>query len=267
MQTCKQGHYLAFNVSSVDYMAGMFTCDVCHKNYPCGVGRYNCDYCKFDICQACQCKVAKTPATCNKTCGSGHPLHYNTDTTGCTYHTYSCSICKNSGIPCASGRWTCYGCNYNVCVCCIPHTGGGSHHSEQNYPPAGSQQYPYPTGGHSGGGHQNAPGYPGGGHQTTPGYPSGHTDYPSGGQGQSGYVPNPTYYPSPSPSYPPSRPHCPPPVICCKSGHPLYPNNSATGYWNGSYTCCNCMGVYPCNIGRYCCTICKYDVCKNCKPY
>jgi len=54
----------------------------------------------------------------------------------------------------------------------------------------------------------------------------------------------------------------------CLQGHPLYESNSKEGYPTGIYVCANCRNSFYCEANsRFCCLICKYDLCKACKTY
>lgn len=54
----------------------------------------------------------------------------------------------------------------------------------------------------------------------------------------------------------------PNPVVHCHAGHPLV---YTIQYYQGNYSCDSCKRTYPSSQQRWCCTMCKYDICAFCR--
>eukprot|EP00831_Metopus_contortus_P061583 TRINITY_DN5346_c0_g1_i1.p1 TRINITY_DN5346_c0_g1~~TRINITY_DN5346_c0_g1_i1.p1 ORF type:complete len:261 (+),score=-14.32 TRINITY_DN5346_c0_g1_i1:531-1313(+) len=117
--------------SSCNYIVPQNTgscCDYCHNNFPCSMGRYNCNYCKFDVCQNCYNMMVKPPMPPmppmpfggGKMCQMGHPLQFTYSTANSNFGCFKCSSCNEPSVACSLGRWACFNCNYNVCTKCMP---------------------------------------------------------------------------------------------------------------------------------------------------
>lgn len=106
---CKNNHGLAWSTNADGYMAGKFSCDICHKPSQCETGRWSCKPCGFDICVDCRSAPFLT-------CKTGHILAYSADGTGYVGGKYSCDKCHTS-YPCEDGRYTC-SCQYDICPKC-----------------------------------------------------------------------------------------------------------------------------------------------------
>jgi hypothetical protein len=56
-------------------------------------------------------------------------------------------------------------------------------------------------------------------------------------------------------------------MTTCFMNHPLVDSHVKDGYPDGRYTCANCHETYYCEANqRFCCPMCKFDLCKKCKP-
>ncbi len=111
---CRNGHPLSYSNSSANYFSGSFSCDYCHNSFPCGVGRYNCTSCKFDVCNQCAATFKPRPMPIHN-CKSGHPLVYTRIEASSA--SYTCDLCQRQGV-CSLGRWNCAVCQYDVCGFC-----------------------------------------------------------------------------------------------------------------------------------------------------
>ena len=111
---CKGGHGLLY--TRVDYPMGKYSCDMCHRSYPCFGARWMCVPCQYDICPFCR------PPPITNFCPSGHKIEQTGSCDGYTGDVYVCSRC---GIPRSFGdglRWNCEICKYDVCLVCKPPT-------------------------------------------------------------------------------------------------------------------------------------------------
>ena len=202
---CRNGHKLEMNYVSIGYPGGKYSCDNCKKTRPCTEGRYNCQYCQWDLCRDCSNAYKPKPNPVLN-CKAKHALHYTVN----QYHgNYACDSCKRT-YPSSQQRWCCTMCKYDICAFCRP-------------PPMPSPM-PHPMPG-----------------------PIGY---------QPGPMPGPIgFQPMPGP-IPGTKTHC-------HSGHYL----TLTNYYypGGQFTCRMCGAPVPCSAGqRYACTTCKYDVCQGC---
>lgn len=113
---CRSGHNLEYDYSSDGYPCSCFSCDSCHQSYNCSEGRYNCRYCKWDICNNCSNQYKPKPNPVSF-CKLGHPLTYNS-----IYYpggSYACDMCHRS-FPSHGERWCCTSCQYDICPFCRP---------------------------------------------------------------------------------------------------------------------------------------------------
>ena len=110
---CKKGHTLEW--ATTLYAKGLYYCNVCGaKQQPCEVGRWNCKSCEFDVCPSCRPPLSGSKLKCMK----GHDLAWTTMTTGVyAQGVYFCDLCRETS-DCASGRWNCPTCEYDVCRKC-----------------------------------------------------------------------------------------------------------------------------------------------------
>ena len=148
MNTCKMGHPLQYSTDTIGYMGGGFSCDQCHTPSQCIYGRYNCMYCKYDICLTCYSKPIPGPMPSpypapgpypypgpmpgpmpgpypvpgpfyQSTCSMGHPLAHSTSTVGYPSDNFTCNKC-GSTYACVMGRYCCLYCRYDLCPTCKP---------------------------------------------------------------------------------------------------------------------------------------------------
>jgi len=65
-----------------------------------------------------------------------------------------------------------------------------------------------------------------------------------------------------------TRPAPPAPQVnnFCAKNHPLSWSTNFDKYPGGRFSCDRCKNSYPCNVGRWFCSACSYDVCGNCLP-
>lgn len=106
---CKNGDALGWTTNCAGYLGNKFNCDICHKTFPCGIGRWSCQMHKYDLCHACREPV-------DQKCPAGHSIKASWDSTGYLMGKYSCDSCKAS-YPCETGRYTCP-CKYDICPVC-----------------------------------------------------------------------------------------------------------------------------------------------------
>ena len=106
---CGEGDPLEWSKNSAGYMMDKFSCDICKKATNCGVGRWSCQKCKYDICHDCR------PPT-DEMCPKDHVLKASFDSAGYMGGKYACDKCHSS-YPCDTGRYTCP-CKYDVCPVC-----------------------------------------------------------------------------------------------------------------------------------------------------
>lgn len=113
---CKNGHPLSYSTSAAGYLSGTFTCDCCHNSHSCGLGRYNCRHCKFDVCNQCAASFKTSPTPIHN-CRKGHSLTFTKDQTDYPDNTFVCDSCHRGGA-CSLGRWNCALCKYDICSLC-----------------------------------------------------------------------------------------------------------------------------------------------------
>lgn len=277
---CLNNHALQWSTNVNYAMPGasgaLFQCKNCLGSHNCTEGRWNCAYCSFDICSSC-----KKPPYTSSTCPSGHALAWNT--AGYTSGAFSCNQCKTT-FPTANGRWFCQDCQFDICSSCK--IGGGPSHMAlpdgaprpttmsapmpppmpappMSIPPPMSMPAPMPY----------PPTYsmPPMGYGVPPPAPYGIVTAPSGyGYSQPVMYGRPvqyTYQTVPTTVHLPPAPINPTPgPLKCPSGHGLLFSKSATGYYNSTFKCNKCFNQYPCSVGRWNCSTCKFDICKLCRP-
>ena len=111
MLNCGKGHQLAWSTNCAGHMAGIYSCEFCKTGgLKCGVGRWACDGCTYDICHTCRPPI-------DDKCSKGlHVLTTSFDGTGYLGGKYACDKCHSS-YPCVGGRYTCP-CKYDLCPVC-----------------------------------------------------------------------------------------------------------------------------------------------------
>ncbi len=112
--TCQNGHTLGWTPAiTPQYANGFYTCNCCGDVLPCGQNRWFCPSCSFDLCPACLPSPVRYQY---KVCTHGHPLVW----VGANYPvpTYICDLCHGT-FPCASFRWCCPTCQFDVCPTCM----------------------------------------------------------------------------------------------------------------------------------------------------
>lgn len=260
MDYCKKNHPLAWSVSPMGYMGGMYACDVCHKSYPCATGRFSCYPCKFDICQMCKQQMqmhvpAPMPGPMQfMSCKMGHQLTWNNSNAGYMGFNFSCDNCRTNH-NCAEGRWNCMSCKYDICSRCRPPmpapfvpTQPSTTNCSKNHPLQWSTES-YSMGMYSCNLCKRS-------NQCHLGrWFCKACQYDICPQCR----PQP---PMPAPMPGPSMTA----YIQCKNMHPLQWTNSTAGYMMGKYSCDVCHKSNDCGYGRWSCPGCKYDVCPSCRP-
>lgn len=116
---CKNGHDIEFKVSSDKNR--IYTCEKCHKAFLGIVERWTCDLCDYDVCRDCTAPPAdfkpSGPIPKITTCFRKHPIAFKKDMVAEGFIT--CIICDTSSDP-TRGTWYCDKCNTYICVRCIP---------------------------------------------------------------------------------------------------------------------------------------------------
>lgn len=52
--TCRSGHSLLYSRNWIGYTTSKYRCDICSRTYSTISGRWNCNYCKYDVCSFCR---------------------------------------------------------------------------------------------------------------------------------------------------------------------------------------------------------------------
>ncbi len=124
---CPAGHDMAFSAGADPY--SLFLCDKCGRAVLNVVKHWTCASCNHDLCRNCMPAPpdhkpeTKLPEI--DTCFSGHKLSFVVAET--KTGKYDCSVCWKMGNAC-DGRWVCFNCGFNMCVVCKPNEqAAGSH--------------------------------------------------------------------------------------------------------------------------------------------
>lgn len=238
---CRSGHNLNYSYDTFGYESGYYYCDNCKTSNHCGSGRYNCSYCKWDICNNCA-NYYKPKSNPVSHCRSGHQLTYTTLCYPGAFGPgdYACDLCKRK-YPSTQQRWCCTLCSYDICGFCRLPPGA------MPGPMPGPMPNPMPA-------------------------PMPGPIYRPFTRPSPAPMPGPIYNPNPNPNpypypYPSPQPQ-PMDTSKCPGGHILMLTNDDTGYYNGMYSCNKCHNSFYCGANqRYACTYCKYDICQGCKSY
>jgi len=116
LQTCALGHQLFFSRSANSY--DHFDCHKCLRGGKCAAGRWNCIYCKYDLCT--KCKPAPSYDELKKLCPNGHKLSTESpDQNEEMDNDFICSKCKHHSITIpGQKRLCCLACSYDLCPNC-----------------------------------------------------------------------------------------------------------------------------------------------------
>ena len=236
MQTCKNNHQLSLTTDAIGYMAGTFSCDLCHKPFKCMNGRWTCVPCKWDVCPSCA--TPPPPPSAYIQCGANHPLVWTTDASGYMAGTFSCDICKKAHKA-AEGRWSCPACKYDICPHC----------RAPPPPPVPMMAYLQCGNGDPLVWRADAAGYMAGKFSCDICHKS--SNCASGRWSCQAH------------GYDICQACRPVPDKKCKSGHDLKLSQDPSGYLMGKFSCDICHSSFDCAVGRLTCP-CKYDVCPGC---
>jgi hypothetical protein len=244
---CEEGHKMKF-VAETNPKA-KYLCNQCSKLFLGRVHRWRCDTCDFDLCRECEEPpsnfVQEGPIPEVTECGKGHPLAYVTDYI--ESGTYQCDVCKMMS-SCGDGRWACATCGQNLCTVCKPNEEGER-----------GDQLPFAET-----------------TSCTEGHPLVYSTKP--------YPENDKFICDKCDKLDNAvegRWHCKacqydicsecrdPPEgnqdAVCINGHML--EFSKLGYAGGTLARCDtCDKTFKVTAGRYCCKICRYDLCQECLP-
>ena len=111
LHQCQKMHPLSWTTNASGYMAGKFSCDICHKTTDAVLGRFSCLACKYDLCHACR----PPKAAC---CNMSHPLVGTMSPPGLDKGLYICDKCGKQ-LPPTAGAYSCMSCMYNCCPQCM----------------------------------------------------------------------------------------------------------------------------------------------------
>lgn len=113
LQTCARGHRLLFSHEADQYAA--FDCVKCLRGGRCIDGRWNCLFCKYNLCPKCK----PPPDSVRKLCIRGHSLEEAAVPEEAEAE-FVCGRCGKKGRTEPGGRrWCCPACSYDVCSSCI----------------------------------------------------------------------------------------------------------------------------------------------------
>ncbi len=251
---CDKGHTVEWSCDQ--YPGNSYICNVCKRSAKCSLGRWFCRGCHYDVCPSCRASPVANNCT---QCRNGHPLVWCTDLMGYSYDNYVCDVCRTTH-QCTSGRWNCRGCKYDLCPAC-----------RKPEPPAVTMaSYTQCRNGHplqwraAWGGQVNCIySCETCGKQTSSAagmWNCSYCNYNVCPTCRSPGAPMPAPVAAPVPVQMPANPQW------CRNSHPLEWSYDATGYMGGMYSCDLCRNPGNCSMGRFCCRMCRFDVCQSCRP-
>lgn len=245
---CISGHPMDFKNSP--NATAIVNCDKCGIAFLSVVERWQCEPCQYDLCRNC---VAPPPDFKQEgpipqitTCQRQHPLSFGNAMTA--EGQFTCDICHNIGNP-NLGRSYCENCNVNICQKCIPNSNDSSYNTTaatmttaclNNHVLQFTCDYPF--------------------YLTEMKCDKCEAQIPLGSWRWNCY----------EDQYDICNKCRSPPMgridVKCNRGHLLQYSKLPIG--STTYTRCDrCHQAFNVTNGRYCCSVCHFDLCPECEPY